>query len=74
MAAVTRTVSVCDVEEVALKDTRAPGQYTSNPVLMRQLHRNVSENDVHCWRLRLEKLRMLSRVDYGTGDEKSESI
>lgn len=44
---VTETLALFDVRKVVVKYARAPINYTSNPGLTIQLHRNVTEATLH---------------------------
>lgn len=44
--------------------TRAPLNYTYNPVLTIQFYTNFSGTAIHCWRPGIEKRRILSKVYY----------
>lgn len=66
----TPTVSVFEVEKVALKFSRAHGHYSSNTGFPLLLHTNVSETTNHCCRLALKKKEMLRRVYCGAVDGK----
>lgn len=64
----TRKVSVLDVDYIDLKYTRPPIRYTSNTRLLRLFHTNFRETTVHCWRLGVENMRMLRKMEYGAGE------
>lgn len=66
--AAPRTVSVFAVKKVALKYTRAPGNYTLGPGLTNLLHKSFAGTTVHCWSLALEKKTILGNVYYSDGD------